>query len=79
MDLLKTFSNKREVIFKCDTKCPLFKSLNDMSQYLSLNAQYFNAAGVQFYVIFNRHMPPLKKNKLTNRKPKNQNQKQTPL
>lgn len=61
--LLKTFSNKIEVTLKYDTKCPLFKSLTYCSQYSALNAQYFNTARVpkQFYVIFNRHMPPLKK------------------
>lgn len=33
IDLLKTFSNKREVTLKYVTICALFKSLHDISQY----------------------------------------------
>ena len=33
IDLLKTFSNKRELTLKYVTICALFKSLNDISQY----------------------------------------------
>lgn len=58
IDLLKTFSNKREVIFKCDTKCPLFKSLKDISQYSALNTTIFLIqAGVQNnYMLFAKDM-----------------------
>lgn len=39
IDLLKTFSYKREVIFKCDTKC--FKNLKDIAQYSAPNTTIF--------------------------------------
>lgn len=66
IDLLKTFSDKGEVIFKCDTKCPLFRSLY-ISILCTKMKQYFNTRRCpeQIYVICNGHLPPLSKQKNT--------------